>query len=272
MIDAHNHLQQIEGLPEVGSWDDFNRELGIDLSVVNGTGPEDWEQVFTLCQGQKTLFPCVGFHPWKIEEKTSLDEGMVALEKALLRPPDAATGPRVGIGETGLDRWKNPDALPWQEPFFREQIRLARKFELPLTVHCLKAWGALEKIIREERLPDRGFLLHAFGGAAENLDFWLKKGAFFSFSSCFVGPSYQRHRKVFQQIPVDRILLETDAPAMAPPDERVLHRLPPQKNPQAKNHPANLELAAESLREITGLSLLEVKKITTQNAQRLYTP
>lgn len=274
MIDAHNHLHQITNFPEEGNWDDFNGSFEIDLSVVNATSPEDWATVAQLCSKQKTLIPSFGFHPWKIEEDSKLDDGLAALEKAIceikgLRPfisfQETHRLQPVGIGETGLDRWKNPESLPWQEPFLREEIRLAREHDLPLTIHCLRAWGALEKLVKQEIMPDRGFLLHAFGGPEEQLGFWLKQGAWFSFSTAFIGPSYARHQNVFSKIPIDRILLETDAPAMSPPSELTRLILPPQENRNACNHPGNLILAAEGLASLKQLSVEKIQEITTQN-------
>jgi TatD DNase family protein len=176
----------------------------------------------------------------------------------------------AAIGEIGLDRWiENPD-LPLQEKTFREQLRLAALRELPVSIHCLKAWGRLDEILREEPLPGRGFLLHSYGGPPEMVAGFAKLGAYFSLSGYFAHERKARQRETFQVVPRDRLLLETDAPDMWPPEAWNDHPLidPPTGKPL--NHPANLAAVYRFAATFLGLDVETLAIQLEQNFCRLF--
>jgi TatD DNase family protein len=266
MIDAHVHYQQIEGLVGPGGWRDFLHAGGIRGAVVNGTSPDDWPVVASLAK-EPCLMPSFGVHPWKVDTSGQLDSVLPELSRFI----NAHSG-RVGLGEIGLDRWKDPEGIPTQLPWFLEQWRLGCALELPISVHCLRAWGDLSKALIAEPMPARGFYLHAFGGSAEEADYWLKKGAYFGFSSAFAGSKYARHREVFRHLPLNCILIETDAPAMAPEETRREFHLPPQTDPNALNHPYHLNQAAQTLAIIKNLPPQAVVDQCRHNSEIFFGP
>lgn len=265
MIDAHNHLHddrlapwRTEILAELSA-------LGVQRAVVNGTRESDWEQVAALAREHSWIKPSFGLHPWYVAQR-SHDWG-----EKLCAALDAH--PHAAIGEIGLDRWiadHDPDYDPFEQDLvFTAQLALAAERELPVTIHCLRAWGALWKRIRIAPPLKRGFLLHAYSGPVEMVPGFVKHGAYFSFNPYFLHERKAARRAVFAQIPADRLLVETDAPDMAPPAERNLHPLP-ENSGSTLNHPANLPLAYEGLAEIRNLPVSDLKTLVAENYSRLF--
>jgi TatD DNase family protein len=133
----------------------------------------------------------------------------------------------------------HPD-LPRQEEMFRLQLRIGAERNLPVSIHCLKAWGRLAEILREEPRPSRGFLLHSYGGPAEMIPGFAKLGACFGLSGGFAHARKAQQREAFKQVPADRLLIETDAPDMALPTGLNRRPLADPESGESLNHPANI--------------------------------
>jgi TatD DNase family protein len=148
-------------------------------------------------------------------------------------------------------------------------MKLAKDLERPATIHCLRAWGLLDEIMREIEVTPRGFLLHSFGGPAEMIPLFAKRGAYFSLSPYFNHPRKAAQLAVFKQVPLDRLLAETDAPDMWPPDESNPN---PLKNEDGNslNHPANITLSYQILAELHGMSLDDLAAQLEQNYLALF--
>jgi len=205
--DAHNHLQDERLASEL---EKILRELP-GRCVVNGTREKDWPWVEALAKRCDQIIPAFGLHPWFIKERSQ------SWFDTLRRLLDANSS--ACVGEIGLDRWmENPD-LADQERVFVQQLELAAERNVAASIHCLKAWGPLEETLRKSRRPGRGFLIHSYGGSAEMVPVFAKMGGYFSISGYFAHARKAAQRKVFKQIPIDRLLVETDAPDMAPPAE-----------------------------------------------------
>jgi len=149
---------------------------------------------------------------------------------------------------------------------FKRQLELAEKWQRSVSIHCLRAWGALLETMQNHagRLP--GFLLHSYSGPAEMVGPFTKLGAYFSFSAAFLQPGKEAKREVFQNIPANRLLIESDAPDMAPPIELKRHALP---DPNL-NHPANLVVALEGLAQLRGIPPAELAAITSASFSCLF--
>ena len=251
-IDAHNHLQdphlarrRKEMLPAL-------EQLGVKRSVVNGTREDDWHAVAALAAERPWVLPSFGLHPWHVAGRSA------DWEKHLRRTLE--DHPRAGVGEVGLDRWieGHDDAL--QAAVFTAQLALAAELNRPVTIHCLRAWGALAETLRQHALPACGFLIHAYGGSLEMMREFAGLGGYFSFNAYFLHERKGAQRAVFREVPIDRLLVETDAPSMAPPEDRNPHPLRDSSG-QVINHPANIDLAYRALAEIRGM---EVEKLAQQ--------
>ncbi|HEY5751521.1 MAG TPA: TatD family hydrolase [Chthoniobacterales bacterium] len=259
--DAHNHLQD--------EWLDPYRDkviadlekIGIGGAIVNGTTEVDWAAVETLAAQHPWAIPSYGLHPWYVRERTP-DWRRNLLNQLDKRP--------CGVGEIGLDRWIPDYDFEDQKAAFRWQLAIAAERNLPVTIHCLKAWGALEEILRNEAVPDCGFLLHAYGGPREMIDSFVKLGAYFSFPGYFLHERKSAQREVFRIVPIDRLLVETDAPALPLPDEKVEFPLPSSPTNQPLNHPANIATIQRALAEIRGVTPESLAKSVTANFLRLF--
>jgi len=198
--------------------------------VVNGSCEEDWPDVLALARAHPQVLPSFGYHPWYVHERSP--EWQKHLIHLLDRVPS-------GIGEIGLDRWKPGLVYDGQEEVFLTQLRLAAERNLPASIHCLRAWGRLHELLRANPRPQRGFLLHSYGGPQELIAPLASFGAYFSFPGYFLHERKARQREVFKRVPPDRLLIETDAPDQLPPDSCNSH---PLMDPDGKpiNHPANL--------------------------------
>jgi TatD DNase family protein len=231
LYDAHNHLQDPRLAGQLEDVLATCQRVGIARMVVNGSCEKDWPRVLALAKQHTCVLPSFGYHPWYVRERTAgwLDQLKWHLDAA----PST-------IGEIGLDRWiENPD-VPLQEEIFRVQLRLAAERNLPVSIHCLKAWGRLDEILREEPRPDHGFLLHSFGGPVEMVEGFVKLGAYFSLSGYFAHERKVKQRAAFKRVPLERLLLETDAPDMWPPEDWNDYPLTDLATGRPMNHPANL--------------------------------
>lgn len=259
-FDAHNHLQDDWLTP----WrSEILRDLpglGIGGMVVNGTDEEDWAAVESLAGEHPCIIPSYGVHPWHVDGVTP--QWKERLEACLDRGGM--------VGEIGLDRWKTDRNFDRQIEIFQWQLGVATERNLPATIHCLRAWGALWDIVRTHPMPARGFLLHAYGGPVEMVDGFLSRGAYFSFSGSFLAKGRERKLEPFRVLPLDRLLVETDAPAMPLPEEIDCHPLPPTPDGTRINHPANLAAAYEGLAAVRGMPLDELVETVAENYARLF--
>ncbi len=251
--DAHNHLQD----PRLGNPAPIIAAMkltGVTRCVVNATREADWTAVENLATTYPDfIVPAFGIHPWHAHTTGPgwLEKLATLLEKH----------PRAAIGECGLDQWLTDPPREIQRPVFINQLRLARELDRPLTIHCLKAWGALLDAFAEAPPPSR-FLMHSFGGSIESARRLIPLGAFFSFSGHFLHPRKAAVLEVFRQLPHDRILLETDTPDMLPPAEFITHPLPGNHN-----HPANLPAIGQALAAALGMTPEALAELTRDNAR-----
>ncbi len=279
-LDAHNHLHDARLAPHRAAIFDELRRLGVTNAVVNGTRESDWDAVGALVgtavpsrplagisprtaedSGPYLIStPSYGLHPWYVRERS--DAWLEDLRARL------TAAPRAAVGEIGLDRWVEGHDLAVQAPVFTEQLQLAAELHRPATIHCIRAWGALWETLQAHALP-AGFLLHAYGGPAEMVPGFVERGAYFSFSTYFLHERKEPQREVFRHLPLDRLLVETDAPDLRPPDERNPRPLAaPDGSPI--NHPANIDLAYATLADLRGLPLEELSAVVAQNFARLF--
>lgn len=255
-FDAHLHLQRFRDPAAVIA---EMQRAGITRCVVNGTREDDWAAVARLAEDFPDFVrPAFGLHPWYAHQRSP--QWLGTLTSWLERFPAAS------IGECGLDGWVDAPSLEIQRAVFLPQLALARERELPVTIHALKAWEPLFEAFEQEGPPTRGFLLHSFGGSAELIRRLAPLGAYFSFSGYFLHPRKAKVLETYREVPPDRLLLETDAPDMAPPAEFVTAAC------DEGNHPANLPAIAAGLAQALGQSLTELAATTRINAERFFAP
>ncbi len=262
MIDCHLHLQDPLLAPKVDEIFAVTRPLGITRMVVSGTRPGDWDAVEALASAHSEILPQFGLHPWRIDQAEA--DWLGSLENRLRSWPEA------GVGEIGLDRWIKGSDFARQKEVFSAQLELARRLRRPATVHCLRAWGGLLEAI--DRTPTQtGLLLHSYGGPAELVPAFVGRGCYFSLSGYFFREGKEAKLAVFDSVPTDRILLETDAPDMGPPPEMRRYRIRAGRRSFAEipgdepNHPANLAAVYEAFATRKGIGLGEAVALTERN-------
>ncbi|MBI3867151.1 MAG: TatD family hydrolase [Verrucomicrobia bacterium] len=261
LYDAHNHLQDDRF---AGQQEQIVREaigVWVRRMVVNGACEEDWPLVLDLARRFPCVAPSFGYHPWHLSARTP------DWERRLSDFLELSGG---GMGEIGLDRWK--EGLDWteQELVFVAQWRMAVERGLPISVHCLKAWGALEQILRRESPAPRGFLLHSYGGSIEMIPSLVRLGAYFSFPGYFLNARKSRQAETFRQVPRDRLLVETDAPDQMPPESAIRFPFPGSIPGSSLNHPGNLRAIYEGFARVLGRSLLDLAEQTERNFHALF--
>lgn len=178
--DAHTHLGAIDP--------------AADRSLCCATRPADWPALAALATADPRITPAYGLHPWYAAEAEG--NWLAELENYLKAGPCCA-------GEMGLDLAR---PAPGQAEVFRAQLELARKYDRPAVIHCVRAWGKLLEILRAVR-PGR-FLLHAYGGSPELVKELAALGAYFSFGSELL--TRPGSRAAHDTVPPDRLLYESD--------------------------------------------------------------
>lgn len=252
--DAHNHLHDAR-LDAVR--DDAIARLLLAGAIVNGTCEQDWPAVAALAARVPWVRPSFGLHPWRVPARSAgwKDALLAALEKS----------PGAAVGEIGLDRWVEGHDIAEQTECFEWQLALAAQRGVLASIHCVQAWGALWDSLKRTPLPGCGFLLHAYGGPAEMVPGFAKLGAYFSFSPYYLHERKAAQRAAFAVIPLERLLVETDAPDLAPPAEKNPHPLP-----GGLNHPMNIVMCYEALAALRGMSLETLAAQVAANYERLH--
>lgn len=245
LFDSHNHLQSDRFGRPAGELVAEMKEVGICGCVANATNEADWGAVADLAE----RFPgfvraAYGIHPWFAH---TAEEGWEDRLRDRL-----AADPQATVGEIGVDGWVDSPEMEVQRGVFVKQVEIAIEMERVMTVHCLKAWEPLFEIMDSMQKWPEKFLMHSFGGSIEVAERLLKKGAWFSFSGYFLQERKRKVLEVFRKLPVERILLETDAPDMIPPEKDVKFSLA-----RDINHPANLREIAEAFEAEMGRTALQ---------------
>jgi TatD DNase family protein len=209
LYDAHNHLQDDRFGGRQAELLAACRQQGVARMVVNGSCEADWPDVLALAKAHSEVLPSFGYHPWHVHKRTP--DWLQNLVRCLGAAPAA-------VGEIGLDRWKLGLAYDGQEELFVAQLRLAAERNLPVSIHCLQAWGRLFDLLKTGPRPKRGFLLHSYGGPQEMVKPLADLGAYFSLPGYFAHERKCRQRDTFRHVPRERLLIETDAPDQLLPE------------------------------------------------------
>jgi TatD DNase family protein len=275
LFDAHNHLQDTALAPHLGRI--ASSRAPQSLMVVNGTHPDDWPRVAELAATLPFVLPAYGVHPWDAGSPR-LDDWLEQLASRL------RTDPRASVGEIGLDRWildpssaNSPHlqgvrraSMEEQIAVFVPQLRISAELNRAASIHCLRAFDDMLPLLRATPHAERGFLLHAYGGPAALVPELVRLGAYFSFNPSFLDPRKERQRETFRVIPGDRLLCETDAPAMIPPQTWRTHKLPPAADGSPVNHPGNIEAAYAGLAAVRGEDQAALVSRIAENFNRLF--
>jgi TatD DNase family protein len=260
LYDAHNHLQDERFGSQVEELLAATAKEGVVKMVVNGSCEEDWPNVLELARLHLEVIPSFGYHPWYVKERSS--NWQKELVNFLNQVPSA-------IGEIGLDRWIEDYDTPQQEEVFIWQLRLAAEKNLPVSIHCLKAWGRLLEILQSGPRPKCGLVLHSFGGPKEMVPALTELGAYFSFPGYFAHERKTKQRETFRAVPPDRLLVETDAPDQPLPENLSKYSIA-DSNGKPLNHPANLRAVYQFVAEFLGRPIERLAQEVETNFLRAF--
>ena len=262
--DAHCHLQDLR-LVRAGFDPSTLLDLGVRRVVINGTRPDDWPAVAQLAAEFPDLVqPSFGLHPWWANDRPAI-AWRSQLHQQLLDHRGTAA-----IGEIGLDRWIDDYDMPAQEEAFLWQLEIASEFDLPVSMHCLKAWGRMLELLETNVRPERGFLLHSYGGPAEMVAPLAKLGSYFSFCGYFLAERKEKVREAFAEVPSDRLLVETDAPDQCLPEDLDEYRLTDVDNGERLNDPHNVVTIYEKFAKLRGQTVDDLAKQVERNFVQLF--
>jgi TatD DNase family protein len=247
------------------------RDQGVRRWHVPGCGPSQWDRLARLA-GVQGVSLSVGIHPWWAEEvfAESTPEATipaVVLEEAMQKLARRAHQlGAVAIGECGLDRPRaraGGTSLPLQRALFEAQLVVAREMALPVVLHVVGEHGqAITTLDRVGRLPAGG-VVHAYSGSAELVDLYVARGFMLGWGPRLTYPNARRARAALQRVPLDGLLLETDAPDQAPWG---------QDGPRVKGRgiPGDLAVVAKTAAQLLSRPAAELSRITWNNARRLF--
>ncbi len=246
-IDTHCHLDLPPLRDELEQVLSRAESAGVGCFVVPGVTPEGWGGISSLCSANARLLPAFGIHPlWSY---LGDDDALEVLVSHL----DGA----VALGEVGLDYSSGaPDRLVQQE-LFRRQCRLAVERGLPLLTHCRGGFADLLRILKEENAFRVGGIMHAFSGSAELACEFSRIGFYISVCGTVTYGNAVRSPRVVSQVPLECLVLESDAPDMAPVPFR-----------GRTNEPAFILEVARKIAAIKGGAMECVAEVTTANAMK----
>jgi TatD DNase family protein len=250
-IDSHCHINfpdLSDKLPEIL---DLMRQNRVSHALCISVELERFPDILALAESHSNLYASVGVHPDHEDCTEPTVEQLVAL----------ADHPRVvAIGETGLDYFRLSGDLEWQRERFRTHIRAARACRKPLVIHTRSAADDTLSIMREEQADEASGVMHCFTESLAVAEAAMEMGFYISFSGIVTFKNAVALREVAAAVPLERMLIETDSPYLAP----VPHR-------GRTNQPGYVMHVAEEISRIKGIPAEEVGEITSQNFFRLFT-
>lgn len=255
ITDSHCHLN-ILPLEQVGDTDQVIKtaeELGVDRMMCVAIAPDKWQEVLQLTERYSQVYASIGIHPCSGAEVVASDEDIIA----------AASHPKVlAIGEVGLDYFhQNPQEvdLSYQQQRFRQHIRIAKQLHKPLVIHTRASTPDVLKILREEGADQVGGIMHCFVEDLDTAQQALDLGFYISFSGIVTFKNAKELKAVAQALPLDRILVETDAPYLAPVPYR-----------GKTNQPGYTRYVVEEIAQLKGMEFEQVAAATSANFNRLF--
>jgi TatD DNase family protein len=249
-VDSHCHLDFPELSSELPQVLDAMREHAVTHALCISVEMPAWPAVVAIAHAHDNIYATVGLHPDYTETEEPSVEELVA---------KAATPKVMAIGETGLDYFRLEGDLGWQRERFRRHIRAARETGKPLVVHTRSAAADTLAIMREERADEVGGVMHCFTETWDVAQGALDLGFHISFSGIVTFKNAVELKDVARRVPLDRMLIETDSPYLAPVPYR-----------GKRNQPAWVRYVGEEVARLRGVSVDEVAQATTSNFFRLF--
>ncbi|EOS7926663.1 TatD family hydrolase [Enterococcus hirae] len=251
IFDSHTHLNAEQFNDDIPETIERAKELGVTKMAVVGFDTQTIEKSLQLSHDYSNIYSIIGWHPTEAGSYTK------DIEKKL---QEQLTMPKVvALGEIGLDYYWMEDPKEVQAEVFRRQIAIAKEMNLPISIHTREALADTYQILKEEDIRDIGGIMHSFSGDFEWAKRFLDLGMHISFSGVVTFKKAQDVQEAATHVPLDRLLVETDAPYLAPVPYR-----------GKRNEPGYTRYTVEKIAELRNLPVEEVALQTWKNAHRLF--
>lgn len=251
IFDTHTHLN-VENFNETIAEELLlAKEMGVTVHNVVGFDAPTIERAIELADAHPEIYLTLGWHPTEAGDYNEEVE-VYLLEK--LKHPKV-----VALGEIGLDYHWMTASKEVQETVFRRQIQLSKELDLPFVVHTRDALEDTYAIIKSEGVGPRGGIMHSYSGSWEMAECFVELGMMISFSGTVTFKKALDIQEAAQRLPLDKILVETDAPYLAPVPKR-----------GRENKTAYTRYVVEKIAELRGLTVEKVAQATTENARKLF--
>ncbi len=254
LVDSHAHLDFPQFDADRAEVLDRARQAGVLLllAIGSGPGPEKLDAALPFAEQHDWIYSTVGIHPH--EARLATDEHFEQLDRL------ARHARVIAWGEVGLDYHYDHSPRDVQQRVFRRQLEQARVAKLPIIIHCREAWPACLDILEQDwHSSGLGGILHCFSGDLQEAKKGIEMGFLVSFAGNLTYPKAQGLRDVARALPMDRLLIETDAPFLAPQPHR-----------GRRNEPAYVAEVARTLANVRDLAPDEVAAVTAANFRRFF--
>lgn len=251
LIDTHVHLNADQYDEDLQQVIDRAQQAGVDRMIVVGFDEKTIKRTMELIDRYDFVYGVIGWHP--VDAIDFTDEYYDWI-KELAKHPKI-----VAIGEMGLDyHWdKSPKDI--QKEVFKRQIQLAKEVQLPIVIHNREATGDVVDILKSEHAEEVGGVMHSFSGSPETCDEIIKLNFIISLSGPVTFKNAKQPKEVAKHVPLDKLIVETDAPYLTPHPYR-----------GKRNEPAYVKLVAEEIAALREITYEELAEATTVNAERLF--
>ena len=250
LVDSHCHIDFPDLAADLDSVFELMRANQVERALCVSVNLDDFPRILKLAETYSHIHASVGVHP----DYEGVQEVSVGQLVALAEHPRV-----VAIGETGLDYYRLKGDLAWQRERFRTHIRAARECGKPLIIHTRDAAEDTLRLMREERAGDAGGVMHCFTESWDVARAAMEMNFMISFSGIVTFKNAKSLKEVARQVPLENMLIETDAPYLAPVPYR-----------GRTNQPGYVKYVAEEIARLKGLSLDQIGKDTTHNFFKLF--
>ena len=251
MIDSHCHLDHEPLLGDLSNVIKRSKEVGIKKLLTISTSYESFDRIKNIIQKDEMIYGTIGIHPHETTKNKITSDIIV---KNITENEKI-----IGIGETGLDFYYNNSDKNDQVKSFKEHIEASIKTNSPLIIHSRDAEVETFEILSEYKNQNLKILMHCFTGSKDFAKKLLTLNAFFSASGIITFKNSLELQETFKFLPLDRILIETDSPFLAPVPNR-----------GKKNEPSFIDYTAQKLADIKSISKSEIANLTTNNFNKLF--
>lgn len=251
IFDTHTHLNVEEFKDRIEEELTLSKEMGVFYHNVVGFDQKTIDEALNLAHAYPEVYATIGWHP---TEAGSYTEGVEEMLHSHLKDPKV-----IALGEIGLDYHWMADPKEVQIEVFKKQIQLSKDYDLPFVVHTRDALEDTYQVIKEAGVGPRGGIMHSYSGNLAMAQKFLDLGMLISFSGVVTFKKATELQEAAQLLPLDKILVETDAPYLAPVPKR-----------GRENRTAYTRFVVDKIAELRGMSVEELADATCQNAKRIF--